>query len=296
MKITVAEPMKLTSEQKARLEKLGAVRYFESVPDLAELLKRAEDADILAVDWSPIDAAIPKMQPGVKLISLPFTGVGFLPLKEAALKGIKISNSPGSSTESVGEFGVGLMLALVRRICACSGGKTGTAETPSLYGKTIGILGKGRIGSYVGKLSEAIGMRVTYLERRGDLLDILRNSDVIYSALPLSEETEGLLGEKEFASMKSGSYFVTTSHNLIYDHGALLKALDRNLAGAAMDLEGISTGDYKNEVYCKFKDHPRILATPHIAYKTDYAMKRGYDLMIDNIEAFVAGNPKNVVN
>ncbi len=166
----------------------------------------------------------------------------------------------------------------------------------SLYGKTIGILGKGRIGTYVGKVAKALGMKVLFYKHGDNLSDILKNSDIIYSALPLSDETKGLLGEKEFSIMKNGAYFVTTSHNLIYDHDALMKALDKNLAGAAIDLEGIDTGDYKNEVHVKFKRHPKVLVTPHVAYKTDYALQRGYDIMIDNVEAFIRGKPINIVN
>ncbi len=296
MKIHVVEAMNLTAEQKARLEKLGEVKYFKGLPDAEELLKRTEGADILAVDWAPIDATIPKMKTGLKLISLPYTGVGFLPLKEATAKGIKIANSPGYSTESVGEFGIGLMLALVRKIYAYSKGEPKPDVSPCLYGKTIGILGAGRIGSYVGKIAKALGMKVTFWKRGEELSKVLKNSDVIYCALPLSDETKGLLGEKEFALIKTGAYFVTTSHNQIYNHDALLNALNKNLAGAAIDLEGTNIGDYKAEAYLKFKNHPKVLITPHVAAKTDYAIKRGYDMMIDNIEAFVKGKSTNIVN
>ncbi len=296
MRIHVVEPMSLSAEQKARLSALGEVKYFEGVPDAEGLLKRAEGADILAADWAPIDAAIPRMKPGIKLISFPFTGVGFLPLKEATEKDIKIANSPGYATESVGEFGFGLVLALVRKIYAYAKDEPKPEVARSLYGKTIGILGAGSIGAYVGKLAKSFGMRAVFWKRGEDISKVLKNADIVYCALPLSDETNGLLGDKEFALMKNGSYFVTTSHNLIYKHEALLKALDRNLAGAAMDLEGINCGDYKAEVYLKFKNHPKVLVTPHIAFKTDYALKRGYDIMIDNIETFVAGNPANIVN
>jgi len=296
MKIHIVESMNLTFEQRERLNKLGEVKYFEGLPDIDELIRRSNGADILAADWAPIDMAIPKMKTGVKLISLPFTGVGFLPLKEAANKNIKIANSPGFSTESVGEFGIGLILALVRKIYEYSKDEPKPNIVPSLYGKIIGILGAGRIGSYVGKIAQALGMKIMFWRRGDDLSNILKNSDVIYCALPLSEETKGFLDEGEFELMKKGSYFVTTSHNLIYNHDALLKALDNNLAGAAMDLEGTNTGDYTSDVYAKFKNHPKILVTPHIAYKTDYAIKRGYDIMIDNIEAFIKGRPMNIVN
>jgi lactate dehydrogenase-like 2-hydroxyacid dehydrogenase len=116
MRIHVVESIKLDEKQKRRLKKLGEVRYFDGLPNADELLKRCEGADIICADWAPIDSAIPRMAQGVRLIAVPFTGVGFLPLKEAADRGIKIANAPGFGTESVGEFGIGLMLSIVRGI------------------------------------------------------------------------------------------------------------------------------------------------------------------------------------
>ncbi|MFA4946737.1 MAG: 2-hydroxyacid dehydrogenase [Candidatus Micrarchaeia archaeon] len=270
MKIHVVESMALDREQKARLAKLGEVKYFEGVPSVDELLERVEGADVVCCDWAPIDAAIPKMKRGSKLVSLPFTGVGFLPLKEASAKGIKIANAPGAFTESAGEFGVGLMLALMRKICVYARDEPKPELAASPHGKTIVILGAGRIGGYVGKLAGALGMRVVFWKRGDGLEKILKEADVVYCALPLSDDTKGLLGGKEFAAMKRGAYFVTTSHHEIYDDAALLKALDDNLAGAAMDLEGINCGDYESTTWRKMKSHPKILVTPHVAFKSDY--------------------------
>jgi len=295
MRIYIVESMALDAVQKARLAKLGKVKYFEGIPDLNELLKRVEGADIICCDWSPIDAAIPRIS-GTKLISLPFTGVGFLPLKEAAAKGIRIANSPGPFTESVGEFGIGLMLAVMRKIYLYARNEPKLELSTSPYGKIILILGAGRIGNYVGKQAEALGMRVLFWKRSDRLETMLKGADVVYCALPLSDETKGLLGEKEFTAMKHGAYFVTTSHHQIYDNIALLKALDRNLAGAAIDLEGINCGDYKSEIWQKLKNHPKILLTPHVAFKSDYGQKRAYDIMIDNIETFIKDKPQNIVN
>src|SRR3989344_7655787 len=110
MKIVVPEGIAFTQEQKKRLESLGKVTWFNDMPDADTLAKRCEGFDIVAVDWAPIDGAIPKMKKGVKLVSVPYTGVGFIPLSDATAKGIKIANAPGYSTEAVAEFGMGLMI------------------------------------------------------------------------------------------------------------------------------------------------------------------------------------------
>ncbi len=297
MKINVIETTKLTSEQKKKLSTLGQVKYFDGLPNAKEVVERSKDAEIIILDFSPIDKAIPNMKPGIKLIALPFTGVGWIPLKDAAKKGIKIANVPGYSTEAVAEFGIGLMISIVRGIPKYSQYEKKPEVEVGLYGRTLGILGAGRIGTYVGDVAKALGMNVVFW-RRGDLISkILNKSDVVYCALPLSDETEGLLGEKEFGLMKSGSFFVTTSPHKIYDPDALLKALQKNIAGAAIDIdEGVSDGNYKGELYKKFKQCKNVIVTPHVAYKTDYAIKHGYDMLIENIAAFVKGKPKNIVN
>jgi phosphoglycerate dehydrogenase-like enzyme len=296
MNINIIEELNLTASQKARLEKLGKVTYFPGVPNEDELGKRSENADILTASWAPIDAGISKIKPSVKLISLPFTGVGYLPLKEFTSKNIKIANSPGYSTEAVAEFGIGLMISIVRRINSYVKAEPKPEVTSTLYGKTLVLLGAGRIANSVGNIAKSLGMKIIFWRRGEDLIKTIKKADILYSALPLSDETKNLLGENEFNALKKGAYFVTTSHNKIYNHDALLKALDKSLAGAAIDLEGIDTGDYKSEAYLKLKSHPKILLTPHVAYNTDYALMRGNDIMIDNIEAFVKGKPINIVN
>lgn len=116
-------------------------------------------------------------------------------------------------------------------------------------------------------------------------------SDVLFCALPLSDETKGIIGKKEFSLMRKGSYFVTISPPELYDSEALLEALKKNLAGAAMD-----NSDYKSPEYTKFRNNEKVLLTPHIAYKTNYGIKKSYDILIDNIEAFIKWKPINLVN
>lgn len=295
MKIHVVESMGFNAEQKARLEKLGT-KFFEGKPNLDGLLDRIKGADIIAVDFAPIDEAVHKLNPGeLKLVAMPLIGTSWLPLKEAAEKGIKFCNTPDYATEGVAEYGFGLMMALTKQIYLYKD-EVKPETVMALYGKTVGILGAGRIGSYFSKLAKAFGMNVILWKRGNDLKEVLDKSDVVYCALPLNEGTKGLLGDKEFSSMKKGSFFVTTSHNEIYNHDALLKVLDKNLAGAALDLEGTEFGDYKSKVYEKFKNNKKVIITPHVAFNSDYATKRKYDILIDNIESYIEGKPKNLVN
>ena len=191
VKIHILESMGLSEEQRRRLNALGETRYFEGVPDAEELLKRAGGADVLAFDWAPMDSAIPKLGSGVRLLSVPFSGVGFLPLKEAKSRGILVANTPGYATESVGEFGIGLMLALVRQLDVYSRSQPKPEVTMALYGKTVGVLGVGRMPS-ISDMAKKLGMKVVYFKRGKRLSTLLKRADVVYCALPFSEETKGL--------------------------------------------------------------------------------------------------------
>ena len=134
MEIHIVESMDFNEVQKARLKKLN-VKIFEGMPDLNELLKRIEGADVIAVDFSPIAAAIPLLKPGqLKLVAMPLSGVSWLPLQEAAKKGIKFCNTPDYGTEGVAEFGFALMLSIVKKIGAYITGEPKLEIVPALYG------------------------------------------------------------------------------------------------------------------------------------------------------------------
>jgi glycerate dehydrogenase len=295
-RIHVVETIRFTESQRDMLSRLGDVTWFDGVPDLAETIRRCNGADVVMADWAPIDAAIPLLTMPPGLIAVPFTGVGFLPLAKARGLGISIANAPGYATESVAEFAIGLMLAISRNIVGTAARHLTPAEARALSEMRLLVLGAGQIGSYMVRSATNLGMKVAVWRRGDNLLTALAQADIVYCALPLSADTENLLDTPQFSAMPQGSYFISTSHYKIYSVPALLAALNANIAGAALDLEGVDTGQYDHPTYKQLAACQQIVVTPHVAYRTTLARNKSYDLMISNVQAFCLGQPSNIVN
>ena len=169
-------------------------------------------------------------------------------------------------------------------------------ETQGLTGRKATILGKGNIGSRVGRILKAFDAEVSYFKRGDDLLESINSADLVVDTLSSNPTTHGLLDKKFFMSLKKGSYFITVTGQKIYDIDAMIESLDKGiLAGAANDSGGIQVGNISDPFYRRLTKHPKILATPHIAYNTDITDRTGNGMMIDNIEAWLKGKPINLV-
>jgi phosphoglycerate dehydrogenase-like enzyme len=168
-------------------------------------------------------------------------------------------------------------------------------QTMGLAGKKVLILGAGNIGNEVNKICQAFGMNIVIFRRGDDLIEMVKDMNVVINSLSQNSETEGLLGKKFFDSLKKGAYFISITGTEIFDMDVLLSALDSHLAGAAIDPADISVGDTNNLIYQKIITHPKILATPHIAFNTDVSARIANDMMINNIEAWLNRKPINLV-
>ncbi|MFC2142952.1 NAD(P)-dependent oxidoreductase, partial [Candidatus Aenigmatarchaeota archaeon] len=165
-----------------------------------------------------------------------------------------------------------------------------------LKDKKITILGKGNIGSRVGKICESLEMNVSFFRRGDNLIDSVKDADVIVNVLSSNPTTQGLLDKKFFSSLKKGSYFITVTGSSICDIDVMIDALDKDiLAGVAHDSGGIQIGDVQDPFYKKLLAHPKILVTPHVSFNTDVTNRTGNDMMIDNVEAWLKGKPINLV-
>jgi len=300
-KIVVTQNLGLNEEEKARLNKLGEVKYYDNLPkSVDEWFDRCKDADIICSGH--LGFASDKLyELKDKFFSVPLVGVGFLKLNKMKERNIVVSNSPACNMEAVSEWIIAMILNLFRNLLGYINNvnlPVGITPKPNLglAGKNITILGKGNIGSRVGKICESLEMNVKYFKRGDDLLESIKNADVVIDVLSLNPSTRNLLDKKFFNSFKKGSFFVTITSPEIEDTEAMLKALDGGIiAGVAMDGGAIQVGKADDPFYIRLATHPKVLATPHIAYNTDVTDRKGNQMMIDNIEAYLKGSSINLV-
>lgn len=297
-KIVVTNPMGFTPEQKARLDKLGDVTYFDdmcSSPD--DWLSRCQGFEIVC-SWM---AGLREKYGELKdvFISVPFVGVGtFADVKVLKDKNITISNSPGCNRHAVSEWITHMLLSTTRRFDTYL--KTTTPvnlpfSPNGLTYKHVTILGNGNIGKKVAKICEALDMKVTIFKRGDDLIKSIKDADIIVDVLSTNSSTKGLLNKTFFDSVKKGSIFISVTTSTIEDFDAMLQALDEGrLSFVAHDIADAKPGDASNELYKKLCQHLNVYTTPHIAGFSDATTKISNDIMIDNVEAWLKGKPINV--
>lgn len=161
--------------------------------------------------------------------------------------------------------------------------------------KNITILGKGNVGKRVGAICEAFEMNVNYFTRGDNLLNTIKDADVIVDVLSANPSSKGLLNKNFFDSVKKGAIFISVTVNSIVDFDAMLAALDRGqLAFVAHDVMNAKLGDASDPLYDRLRRHSKIYATPHISAFTDVTNRIGNNMMIDNIEGWLKGKPINV--
>ncbi len=301
-KIVVTNNQAFTPEQKTRLDELGNVTYYDSLPkDGEEYLKRVQGADVICSGTAGLKDAFAQLKD--VYITVGYVSVAFVDLDLLKRNNVTISNAPGANRYAVSEWIIGMMIMMARKLNVflnheASFRKDGKLPplTPGLAEKSVTILGKGQIGSRVGEIAKSLGMNVHYFQRGADLYKSIKNADYVVNTLSSNPHTKGLLNDTFFAVMKDGSYFVDVTRSEIVDTAAMLKALDDNkLAGVASDCGGILVGDTDDPLYQKLLRHPNVYVTPHISYNTSLSMKIGSDIMIDNVEAWLKGEPQNVL-
>jgi len=166
----------------------------------------------------------------------------------------------------------------------------------SLVGKRVLIIGKGSIGSKIAIPCEAFGMKVDFFDRGDDLKAKSADADLVINALNCNSTSKNLLDDKFFMSLKKGVYFVSFVRQYTYSLDGLLKSIDSGIVGgAAIDCDPEKFGDTTNAFYQKALSNPKVLVTPHVAWSTKQAIVSGTEITVQNIEAFVAGKPQNVL-
>ncbi|RPJ24895.1 MAG: hydroxyacid dehydrogenase [Chloroflexi bacterium] len=278
----------------------------ESTP-ADELIDIIADYEALIVrGQTRVTAAVMDAAPKLRVVGRAGVGVDNLDLEAAKQHNITVVNAPSSTTVAVAELAFGLLLAVAREIPrADTTMKQGEwlkkdFEGVELSGKTLGVIGFGRIGTEVGKRASAFGMNViTYdpnvseheLEHGNaepvSLQDLYAWSDFISLHLPLNVQTRDLIGPQAISQMRDGVRIVSTARGGIMDEGALLAALNSGkVAGAALDVF-----EQEPPGLTELVSHPRVIATPHIGAQTAEAQSRAAEDIASEVLAALQGKP-----
>ena len=292
------------------------VEFKSTRPDQA--IERLQGCTIAIVNKVPMPSVTVDALSDLKMIAVAATGTNQIDLDACSRRGIVVSNIRGYAEHTVPEHVFSLLLALSRNLVAWResllAGHWQQSEQfclfdhpiRDLHGATLGVIGSGSLGSGVIRLAEAFGMRVLSAEHKGASVvrpgytafdEVLREADAISLHCPLNEQTQGLIGELELRAMKTSALLINTARGGLVDESALIKALKEGwIAGAGFDVitaEPPPVGHLM--VAAELLAMPNFLLTPHVAWASRPAMQTLADQLIDNIEAFVAGSPKNRV-
>jgi glycerate dehydrogenase len=289
------------------------IEYGETLPD--QVRERLEDASIVISNKLGLRAPDLSQLPQLRLIAIAATGSDCVDLEYCRAHGIAVCNVRGYAVNSVPEHVLMLILALRRNLFAYRDdvreGKWQsskqfcllTNELHDIKGSTLGIVGHGSIGQAMAGLGQAVGMRVLIAEHRNapairqgrvPFADVLRQSDVISLHCPLTDETRNVIDRAEFQLMKPNALLINSARGGLVSDDALIDSLKSSrIAGAAVDVlraEPPVHGSPLLELSL-----PNFIVTPHVAWASNEAVQALADQVIDNIEAFVAGKPRNLL-
>ena len=298
------------------LEALGEVTVYDRTKP-EEVVERIGDAEVVYTNKTPITRDTLDQCGNIRFIGVLATGYNIIDIEAAKEKGIPVSNIPTYGTAAVSQFAIALLLELCHHIGEHSDAVKNGEWTSNpdwcfwkyplveLAGKTMGIVGFGRIGQDTGKIAQALGMKVLAFDayRRpelesetchyADLDTLLAESDVISLHCPLFPDTEGIINKDTIAKMKTGVMIINDSRGPLIVEEDLRDALNSGkVAGAALDV--VSTEPIK-------MDNPllsakNVILTPHIAWAPKESRQRLMDIAVENLQCFVDGAPQNVVN
>ena len=316
MKIAVLNEFFLGESHLNRLKALGEVKVYLDTDSEEKTIERLEGVDIALGDCfiASFNKKVLDTTNNLKLLILNSTGYDLVDIDAANNKGIKVANAPGFSTDAVAELAIGLMFAVNRKIVL---GDKAMRENPfeadpgnrehdifwgfNLKGKTLGVIGLGKIGTRVGEIGQALGMNVIAYNRTPKqvnnielvpLEELLKRSDVVSIHLALNSNTENIISKKELHLMKPTAIIINTARGKHIVTDDLLEDLKQNkIAGAGLDI-----------VTDVAKDHPilkldNVVLTPHIGSSTQESWKVNLpEIAVSTAEAFIKGEQRNIVN
>lgn len=315
MKISLLEPIGVSKEvldelSKGLIERGHEFTFYDTkTTDVEELKKRTAGCDIVMIANNPYPAEVVESADALKMISVAFTGIDHVGVQACKDKNIMICNAAGYSNQTVAELVIGMAIAGLRNMAkgneaVRNGGTSAGLGGREICGRTVGIIGLGKIGMVAAKLFMAFGAKVIAYNRSEkeeakalgieykSLEEVLSESDIISLNMPLNDSTRGFISADKIALMKPNAVFINCARGPIVDNEALAKALNEDKLGFAcvdvFDMEPPIPSDY-----------PLLLAkntflTPHQAFISEESMIRRAKIVFDNVYAYLDGQPVNV--
>ncbi len=300
------------------LKSLGELTVYDRIPcDAQSVIRHIDGAEAVFTNKTPITGEVIEACDSLKFIGVLATGYNVVDVDKAREKKIPVCNVPSYGTEAVGQFAIGLLLEVCHHIGHHSQAVKEGRWTKSkdwcfwdyplieLSGKTMGIIGFGRIGQCTGRIAQAMGMKIlVYDSSRNPLLEsetcryavleeVLEQSDVICLHCPLTPETEGIINRKTIEKMKTGVILINNSRGPLIVEEDLAEALKTGkVAAAAVDVASTEPIWEDNPLMTA----PNCIITPHISWASRESRKRLMDIAVENLAKFMAGTPVNVVN
>ena len=299
------------------LKEFGEYKVYDRTPyEDAEIIRRIGDAEVVMTNKCPISAATMDACPNMKFITVLATGYNIVDYEYAKSKGIPVANVPTYGTAAVGQFAIALLLEICHHVAhhsqAVHEGRWEHCDDwcfwdyplIELDGKTMGIIGFGRIGQQTGRIAKALGMKILASGSRPtdsgreiaeyvELDELLAKSDVIALHCPLFPSTKGIINKDSIAKMKDGVIIINNSRGPLVVERDLADALNSGKVAAA-GLDVVSTEPING-------DNPLLTAkncliTPHISWAPKEARQRIMDITEGNLRAYLSGTPVNVIN
>ena len=299
----------LASFQKPFEEKGVTFTSFEKTTDIFRLIEQAKDAEVMILANMPMPAEVIRACTKLKFIDVAFTGVDHVGLDAAKEKGIAVSNAAGYSNEAVAELGVGMALSLARNMreveerCRAGQDKTGLVGW-ELKGKTVGIVGLGKIGTRSAELFHAFGSEILSYSRsvhadapafvsQVSLEELLTRSDVVVLHTPLTEESRGMIDKAALSKMKKTAFLINLARGPVVNEADLCAALREGvIAGAAID---VFDKEPPLDITQPILQAPKTLVTPHVAFATEQSMTLRAEIVFDNLAKWMEGNQINKI-
>ncbi|WP_096274468.1 D-2-hydroxyacid dehydrogenase [Paucisalibacillus globulus] len=288
-----------------------------STNDIQLIIERSKEAEIILTNKTPITKEVIKELPKLKYIGVLATGYDVVDIHAANERNIVVTNIPAYGTNTVAQMTFSLLLELTNHVglhhqAVKQGEWTSNQDwcffrkpLLELTGKTLGIIGYGRIGQATSKIAQAFGMNVIASKRTpnkdqesnqvkfASLDELYAKSDVISLHCPLTEENKGMINKDSIQKMKDGVLIINTARGALIQEADLAEALNNGkVGGAAVDVVSSEPIRENNPLL----HAENCIITPHIAWATEEARQRLLDIAVDNVKSFLTGNPINKVN